>query len=112
MMTIWLSSYIGLNIVLLFVTVDWSASLYFTMDKWRYAAGHMAIFNTLPLVLTAGRNNPLISLSGISFDTFNTVHRWLGRIVCVEAVVHMAGILVAVAARGKWSFLPEFLRKS
>ncbi|KAJ9241045.1 hypothetical protein DTO169E5_3740 [Paecilomyces variotii] len=99
MMTIWLSSYIGLNIVLLFVTVDWSASLYFTMDRWRYAAGHMAIFNTLPLVLTAGRNNPLISLSGISFDTFNTVHRWLGRIVCVEAVVHMTGILVAVAAR-------------
>ncbi|KAL1876148.1 hypothetical protein Plec18167_005411 [Paecilomyces lecythidis] len=99
MITISLSSYIILNVILLFVTVDWSTTLYFTMDRWRYAAGHMAVFNTLPLVLTAGRNNPLISLTGISFDTFNTVHRWIGRIVCVEALVHMTGILVAVAAR-------------
>jgi hypothetical protein len=36
----------------------------------------------------AGRNNPLIKLLGISFDTFNLYHRWLGRIVSLEAVVH------------------------
>lgn len=101
MMTIFLVLYISLNIILCFVTVNWSAGLYFTMDRWRYAAGHMAAFNTLPLVLSAGRNNPLIPLLGISFDTFNTIHRWIGRIVCVEAVVHMTGILVAVTARGE-----------
>jgi len=44
--------------------------------------------NILPLVLLAARNNPLIVWTGISFDTYNLVHRWLGRIVVLEALIH------------------------
>ena len=36
----------------------------------------------------AGRNNPLVPLLGISFDTYNLLHRWLGRIVVLESVLH------------------------
>lgn len=54
----------------------------------RGRSGTLAVLNMIPLVLFAGRNNVLIWLLGISFDTYNLFHRWLGRIVVLEAVVH------------------------
>ena len=42
----------------------------------------------------AGRNNPLIKWLNISFDTFNLLHRWFGRIVIIEAVVHTLAFLI------------------
>ena len=48
----------------------------------------MAVMNMIPLFLLAGRNNPVIKLTGISFDTMNLVHRWFGRIVILEALAH------------------------
>jgi hypothetical protein len=53
-------------------------------------AGIMAVINMIPLFVLAGRNNPIIKLTGISFDTMNLVHRWFGRIVVLEAVAHTA----------------------
>jgi hypothetical protein len=57
----------------------------------------------IPLFLMAGRNNPLIGLLGISFDTFNLLHRWFGRIVAAEAVTHVLAFLVANAATAGWA---------
>lgn len=51
-------------------------------------SGIMAVINMIPLFLLAGRNNPLIKLTGISFDTMNLMHRWFGRIVVLEAIAH------------------------
>ncbi|GIC91682.1 ferric reductase family protein [Aspergillus udagawae] len=56
----------------------------------RGRSGVLAILNMVPLFLLAGRNNPLIPLLHISFDTYNLLHRWLGRIVVLESVVHTA----------------------
>lgn len=42
----------------------------------------------IPLFILVGRNNPLIPLLGISFDTYNLIHRWFGRIVILEAICH------------------------
>jgi hypothetical protein len=36
----------------------------------------------------AARNNPLINWLNMSFDTFNLLHRWFGRIVVLEALAH------------------------
>ncbi|KAF7595616.1 hypothetical protein BBP40_005364 [Aspergillus hancockii] len=54
----------------------------------RGRSGTLAVLNMVPLFLIAGRNNPLISILHISFDTYNCLHRWLGRIVVIESVVH------------------------
>ncbi|KAJ5162661.1 FAD-binding 8 [Penicillium coprophilum] len=54
----------------------------------RGRSGTLAVLNMIPLFLLAGRNNPLIPLLHISFDTYNLLHRWLGRIVVLESVVH------------------------
>jgi predicted ferric reductase len=51
-------------------------------------SGIMSVINMIPLFLLAGRNNPIIKLTGISFDTMNLMHRWFGRIVILEALAH------------------------
>lgn len=54
----------------------------------RGRSGTLAVLNMVPLFILAGRNNPLISLLHVSFDTYNLFHRWLGRIVVAEAITH------------------------
>ncbi|KYK60920.1 ferric reductase [Drechmeria coniospora] len=67
----------------------------------RGRSGTLAVVNMVPLVIFAGRNNPLIALLRISFDTYNLLHRWIGRIVVVEAVIHtVAWAIPAVADQG------------
>ncbi|KAJ5126913.1 hypothetical protein N7448_007692 [Penicillium atrosanguineum] len=56
----------------------------------RGRSGTLAVLNMVPLFLLAARNNPLISILHISFDTYNLIHRWLGRIVVLEAITHTA----------------------
>lgn len=51
----------------------------------------------------AGRNNILINWLNISFDTFNLLHRWFGRIVVLEALTHAIAWMLSTIARGGWS---------
>lgn len=60
-----------------------------TIAEFRGRTGVLAVVNMIPLVLLAGRNNPLIRTLKISFDTFNLFHRWIGRIVVLESVAHV-----------------------
>ena len=95
--------YISLNIIFILVTVDWWLSDYSKkMFQLKYAAGHLAVMNTPGLVLGAGRNNPLVQLLGISFDTFNFMHRWVGRVITANAVIHMSAVLADKASTREW----------
>jgi hypothetical protein len=49
--------------------------------------------------LFAGRNNPLIGLLGISFDTFNLAHRLMGRVVILESLAHSIAHLMLMAQK-------------
>lgn len=88
-----MAGYVGLNLIFFLVLIDWSVGFFEKMTQLRFAAGHLAVMNTPALVLTAGRNNPLIPLLGIPFDAFNFVHRWIGRIITVEALLHMSCVV-------------------
>lgn len=85
--------YLALNLVFIIVTVDWWEDFSKKMFQLKYAAGHLAVMNTPGLVLSAGRNNPLVPLLGLSFDTFNFMHRWVGRVIAANAVIHMSAVL-------------------
>ena len=85
--------YIALNIIFFFVLIDWGSGFSEKMFQLKYAAGHLTVMNSPALVLSAGRNNPLIPLLGIQFDTFNLLHRWIGRIMGVEALLHMGCVV-------------------
>jgi predicted ferric reductase len=59
------------------------------LAELRGRTGILATANMIPLVLLAARNNPAIALLKVSFDTFNLLHRWMGRIVVAEALAHV-----------------------
>ena len=94
---IFLVLYLCLNIIFVVVTVDWWEDFSEKMFQLKYSAGHLAVMNTPGLVLSAGRNNPLVSLLGLPFDTFNFMHRWVGRVIAANAVIHMSAVLANLA---------------
>jgi predicted ferric reductase len=99
--TVLLSLYLLSNLVYCLL-LDWTkqerAAL---IAEVRGRTGVLAVVNMLPLILLAGRNNPLIPLLKVSFDTYNLLHRWMGRIVIIEAIAHtIAWYVNTDAAKG------------
>ncbi|KAK0722876.1 ferric reductase like transmembrane component-domain-containing protein [Lasiosphaeria miniovina] len=100
---VFLVGYLATNVAFCVITIDFSGPMRTVAALVRNRTGVLAIVNMIPLFLMAGRNNPLINLIGISFDTFNLLHRWLGRIVMLESVAHTLAYLVSNAANGGWN---------
>ncbi|KAH8805397.1 ferric reductase like transmembrane component-domain-containing protein [Xylogone sp. PMI_703] len=107
----WIVGYILTNVVCCVVDIFWDLKPEFVFyDMIRNRCGSLAVFNLVPLFLTAGRNNPFIYLLGVSFDTFNLAHKWIGRIVVLEVIVHAVLFYIAdgdlvgyhVAANDVW----------
>jgi NAD(P)H-flavin reductase len=73
------------------------ANKYEIWGELRGRTGVMAVINMVPLIIFSARNNPLIPMLQISFDTFNLFHRWLGRIVVIETVLHLISWAVVAA---------------
>ena len=82
------------------------------MAEIRGRSGHLAVVNMVVLFLLAGRNNPLIPLLRISFDTFNLFHRWIGRIVIVESIVHTATWAINIHIALGWSGVATSVQQS
>ncbi|KAI1814581.1 ferric reductase like transmembrane component [Poronia punctata] len=105
-----LGGYLISNIVYMFY-LDWSQENHYALAaEVRGRSGTLAVVNMVPLIILAGRNNPLISLLKVSFDTYNLLHRWMGRMVVLETLVHtIAWAGVQVAAAG-WDSLGQKIR--
>ncbi|KAK3357315.1 ferric reductase like transmembrane component-domain-containing protein [Lasiosphaeria hispida] len=99
---LFLVGYFATNIAFCVMTIDFSGPLRQVASLVRNRTGVLSVVNMIPLFLMAGRNNPLIKLIGMSFDTFNLLHRWLGRIVILEAVAHTLAFLVSNASTSSW----------
>lgn len=82
-----LVGYLAMNVTFCAMTIDWTSAETF-LDEGLKRTGVLSVMNMVPLFLLAGRNNPLIYLLGVSFDTYNLIHRWIGRIVVLEAFAH------------------------
>ncbi|KAI8623383.1 ferric reductase like transmembrane component [Xylariaceae sp. FL1651] len=108
-----LGLYLLSNIIYMFY-LDWSrANRYSLAAEIRGRSGTLAVVNMVPLVILAGRNNPLIPLLRVSFDTYNLLHRWMGRMVVWEALIHtIAWAFVQVAAAGWDSFNQKILHET
>lgn len=55
----------------------------------------------------AARNNPLINWLNLSFDTFNLLHRWTGRIVVLEALTHAIAWATSAGSTGGWAAIQK-----
>lgn len=114
---LFLSAYLATNVAFCVIDIPWAGDYETVTRGLRNRAGALATVNLIPLFVLAGRNNPLVQLLGISFDTYNLIHRWFGRIVVLEALVHtlahfaksqwtMAALTAAVTVPGlMWGFI-------
>ena len=100
---IFLLAFIGLNVAYCTVSIDWSQPRASVLAEFRNRTGVLSTINMVPLFLLAGRNNPLIGLLRISFDTYNLIHRWLGRIVVLEALAHSIAHIIIKVESSKWN---------
>ncbi|KAL1650864.1 hypothetical protein SLS58_000983 [Diplodia intermedia] len=75
----------------------------------RGRSGTLAALNLIPTILFALRNNPLIWMLHVSYDTFNLFHRWAARIVIIETVVHTLCWMVNTYNVGKWEGVAQVL---
>lgn len=95
-----LAIYIACNVGYCLV-LDWrNTNRASVLAELRGRSGELATMNLIPTVLFACRNNPLIPLLRVSYDTFNLFHRWCARIVTLEAIVHTLCFLINTSAGG------------
>ncbi|CAG8887966.1 unnamed protein product [Penicillium egyptiacum] len=90
---------LAMNVTLCTVNVPYSSDR--AAKVIRNRTGIMATMNLIPLVLFAGRNNPLIYILRVPYDTFNLFHRWLARIVVLQALAHVFAWCIPKAQEGK-----------
>lgn len=104
-----LVGYFGTNVGFTVWSIDWNAPFSTVAGEFRNRTGVMSVLNMIPLFLLAGRNNPFIALTGISFDTMNLIHRWFGRIVVLEALCHTIAYMASKVHTKGWGALQQSL---
>lgn len=97
---------IAMNVTLCAYGIEWNGPLTTKLKHLRNRSGTLALVDMIPLVLMAGRNNPLIPLLDISYDTFNLMHRWFGRIVVALAVTHGTVEIISIVVGGQKTHTP------
>lgn len=102
--SLFLVGVIGMNVLYCVYGVPWHGAQQEMLGHLRNRTGILSLVNMIPLVLLAGRNNPLIVALNIPFDTFNLVHRFLGRIATVEAVVHSIAHIIKMVDGGTFHY--------
>ena len=85
-----LSLYLASNVAFTLALNFQADTTYAVVAELRGRSGELAAINLIPTFLFAMRNNPLLPLLGVSYDTSNMLHRWAARIVIVESIIHTA----------------------
>lgn len=94
--------YLTSNFIYMFF-LNWNNENFYSFcAEVRGRSGVLAAVNMVPLIILAGRNNPLIAMLKVSFDTYNLIHRWTGRMVVLEALIHTIAWLIVQVADGGW----------
>lgn len=73
-----MTSYFILNLTYI-ILIDWLGPEQHVYSQIRKRSGTIAVANMILLYVMAARNNPLIRILNITFDTCNFVHRWIGK---------------------------------
>lgn len=91
------------NIFLCTWSIPWSGPRKDTLAILLDRSGTLAVANMVPIMLLATAKNPLIWLLDISYDTFNLMHRWFGRLSALLAIVHATSFLVSRVDSQGWA---------
>lgn len=96
---------VAMNVALCCVTTPYGSEEDSLAGIVRNRTGTMATVNLIPLVIMAGRNNPLIAMLHVPFDTWNLLHRWLGRIVVLESLAHVFAWAIPKGQEKGWAIV-------
>lgn len=110
--SILLAGLVAMNIVFCVHGIEWHGRLDIKLNHLRNRSGTLSVVNMIPLVIMAGRNNPLIGLLNLPFDAFNLFHRWFGRIVIIEALVHTIAFTMKLVHAAGWKGAQESFKTS
>ena len=98
-----LFGYLASNLAYMFI-LDWkNENKYSLCAELRGRSGTLSVVNMVPLIIFAGRNNPLIRFLNVSFDTYNLLHRWMGRVSIIEVLVHFLAWAIVQVADDGWA---------
>jgi predicted ferric reductase len=100
---LFITGYFGTNVAFCVVSIHWDQAFTTVARELRNRTGILAVVNMIPLFVMAARNNPLINWLNMSFDTFNLLHRWFGRIVVLEALAHTISWAASAIHSGGWT---------
>lgn len=89
--TLFVVAFLGLNAFYQFYRVPLELQYLFVFAD---RAGSVFIINLPLLYLLAAKNQPIQLLTGRSYESLNIFHRRIGELLCFEAVVHFAGMLI------------------
>lgn len=98
-----LTAYVATNIAFCLARIHWDQPFSTVASEMRHRSGVLAVVNMIPLFIMATRNNPLIHWLDISFDTFNLLHRWFGRIVVIETLLHSFAWIASTVHKKGWA---------
>lgn len=98
--TIFFVAVIGMNVALSVCHIPWDGPQQAALKQFRNRTGTLAVVNMIPMMVVAGRNNPLISALNAPFEAFILVHRLFGRIIAAEAFVHTVAQLMIMVNKG------------
>ncbi|KAL1964248.1 hypothetical protein VTN77DRAFT_7206 [Rasamsonia byssochlamydoides] len=110
--TLLIAGLVAMNLVLLLIDIPFLDPEQEVAGMLVSRAGTLTVINLFPLIFIAGRNNILIKLTGVSFDTFNLFHRWLARIVVLEAITHALSYIIPAVQQGGFAAFLQSVRES
>lgn len=110
--SVFLAGVVGMNVALCCIGIEWHGPEKLLLGHLRNRTGTLAMVNMIPLVVMGGRNNPLIGLLNISYDSFNLMHRWFGRMVVLQVLAHTVAWTVTKVHSSGWSGVHQALMGS
>lgn len=103
---------VGMNIIMCVMYLPYSEGGEAVASAVVSRTGTLATINLIPLMIMVGRNNPLISILHVPFDTWNLLHRWLGRVVVLEAIAHTLAWAINKGQKKGWDIVGKSMEES
>lgn len=103
--TIFILACIIVNVFACCWEVPWNDERLQVLPILRNRTGTLSVANLVPILVMATIKNPLIELLDISYDTFNMMHRWLGRLSILQGIAHTVCYMVAKVEKTGWPSL-------
>lgn len=83
--------------------IPWSNPQLEVLPILRNRTGTLATVNLIPIVIMSTIKNPLINTLEISYDSFNLMHRWVGRLSILQGIAHtLCWVIAKVRTYNSW----------